>query len=158
MCTPVHWWTKAPDSLKEISPCAVTARTAVLWWWSSSLCLPARSRVWLFVTPWTVAHQAPLSVGFSTQEYCCGLPCPPPGDLSCSGIEPASCTSKQLLCHLAQWTLDFLELSLSSHSEHRTFWTYKIMTLYWSEPLNLWYFITAKIGNNVSLLAHFSRL
>ena len=35
----------------------------------------------LFVTPWTVAHQAPLSMGFSSQEYCSGLPCPPPGDL-----------------------------------------------------------------------------
>ena len=31
------------------------------------------------VTPWTVAHQAPLSVGFSKQEYWSGLPCPPPG-------------------------------------------------------------------------------
>ena len=36
------------------------------------------SRVWLFVTPWTVAHQAPLSMGFSMKEYWSGLPCPPP--------------------------------------------------------------------------------
>ena len=35
----------------------------------------------LFVTPWTVAHQVPLSKGFSRQEYWSGLPCPPPGDL-----------------------------------------------------------------------------
>ena len=35
----------------------------------------------LFVTPWTVAHQAPLSMVFCSQEYCSGLPCPPPGDL-----------------------------------------------------------------------------
>ena len=34
-----------------------------------------------FVTPWTVAHQAPLSMGFFRQEYWSGLPCPPPGDL-----------------------------------------------------------------------------
>ena len=33
------------------------------------------SHVWLFVTPWTVARQAPLTMGFSRQEYCCGLPC-----------------------------------------------------------------------------------
>ena len=40
------------------------------------------SRVWLFATLSTVAHQAPLSMGFSRQEYQSGLPCPPPGDLS----------------------------------------------------------------------------
>ena len=38
---------------------------------------------------WTVAHQAPLSMGFSRQEYWGGLPCPPPGDLPNPGIEPA---------------------------------------------------------------------
>ena len=40
------------------------------------------SHVRVFVTPWTVAHQAPLSMGFSRQEYWRGLPCSPPGDLS----------------------------------------------------------------------------
>ena len=50
-------------------------------------------RVQLCVTPWTVAHQAPLSVGFSKQEYWSGLPCPPPGDLPNPGIEPATLTS-----------------------------------------------------------------
>ena len=39
------------------------------------------SRIQLFVTLWTVAHQAPLSKVFSKQEYWCGLPCPPPGVL-----------------------------------------------------------------------------
>ena len=39
------------------------------------------SHVRLFVTSWTVARQAPLSMGFSRQEYWGGLPCPPPGDL-----------------------------------------------------------------------------
>ena len=47
----------------------------------------------LFVTLWIVAHQAPLSVGFSRQEYWSGLPCPPPEDLPNPGIEPASLTS-----------------------------------------------------------------
>ena len=41
-------------------------------------------------TPWTVAHQAPLSMGFPRQEYWSGLPCPSPGDLSKSGVEPVS--------------------------------------------------------------------
>ena len=48
------------------------------------------SCVRLFATQWTVACQAPLSVGFSRQEYWSGLPCPHPGDLPGPGIEPAS--------------------------------------------------------------------
>ena len=46
--------------------------------------------VWLFVTPWAVVHQAPLSMGFSRQECWSGLPCPPPGDLFNPGIQPES--------------------------------------------------------------------
>ena len=42
------------------------------------------------MTPWTIAHQAPLSMGFFRQEYWSGLPCPPPGDLPDLGIEPES--------------------------------------------------------------------
>ena len=41
-----------------------------------------------FLTPWTLAHQAPLSTGFSRQEYWNGLPCPPPGDHPNPGIKP----------------------------------------------------------------------
>ena len=48
------------------------------------------SRVRLFVTPWTVANQAPPSMGFSRQEYWTGLPFPTPEDLPDSGIEPES--------------------------------------------------------------------
>ena len=43
-----------------------------------------------FVTPWTVVHQAPLSVGFSRQGYWSGLPCPPPGVLPDPEIKPKS--------------------------------------------------------------------
>ena len=43
-----------------------------------------------FVTPWTVAHQAPLSMGFPRQVYYSGLPFPSPEDLPNPGIEPAS--------------------------------------------------------------------
>ena len=50
------------------------------------------SRVQLFVTPWTVAYRAPLSMGFSRQEYWSGLPLPSPGDLPDPGIEPRSPT------------------------------------------------------------------
>ena len=46
------------------------------------------SRVRLFATLWTVAHQAPLSMAFSRPEYWSGLPFPSPGDLPDPGIEP----------------------------------------------------------------------
>ena len=48
------------------------------------------SRVLLFAIPWTVAHQAPLSMEFSRQGYCSELPFPSPGDLTNPGIEPVS--------------------------------------------------------------------
>ena len=58
---------------------------------TSLCCMLSRfSRVRLLATPWTVSHQAPLSMGFSRQEYWDGLPCPPPGDLPNPGIEPIS--------------------------------------------------------------------
>ena len=55
------------------------------------------SCVQLFATQWTVALQAPLSMGFSRQEYCSGLPCPPPGNLPDSGIEPPPLMSPGLV-------------------------------------------------------------
>ena len=52
------------------------------------VCVPSHfSHVWLFVTLWTVAHQAPLCMGFSKQENWSRLPCPPPGDLPYPGIK-----------------------------------------------------------------------
>ena len=53
-------------------------------------------RVSLFVAPRTTAHRAPLSMGFSRQEYWSGLPCPPPGDLPGPGTEPTSPVSSAL--------------------------------------------------------------
>ena len=53
-------------------------------------CCSVLSRVWLYATPWTVDRQAPLSLGFSRQEYWSGLPFPPPGDLPDPGIKPTS--------------------------------------------------------------------
>ena len=54
------------------------------------------SYVRLSVTLWTVACQAPLSMGFSRQEYWSGLPCPPSGNLPHPGTEPISLTSPAL--------------------------------------------------------------
>ena len=70
--------------------CVASLEMLKLSLWAKSL-----SCVQLFATPWTVAHQAPLSMGFSRQEYWSGLPCPPPGDRPNPGIEPRS-TSLQV--------------------------------------------------------------
>ena len=56
-------------------------------------CISRFSCVQLFATPWTNAHQAPLSTAFSRQEYWSGLPCPPPADLPDPGIERTSLVS-----------------------------------------------------------------
>ena len=67
--------------------------------WSLLTCacmLSHFSHVQLFATPWTVAHQAPLSIGFSKQEYWSGLTFPSPGDLPNQGIQPMSLISLEL--------------------------------------------------------------
>ena len=69
------------------------------------MCLYANMYAWvlsrfscvrLFVTPWTVACQAPVSIGFFRQEYWSGLTCPPPGDFPDPGVKPASLMSPAL--------------------------------------------------------------
>ena len=52
------------------------------------------SRIRLFAIPWTVAYKAPLSMGFSKQEYWNGLPSTSPGDLPDPGTEPRSSALK----------------------------------------------------------------
>ena len=59
-------------------------------WLKVKVKVKSLSRVRLFATPWTVARQPPLSMGFSRQEYWSGLPFPFPGDLPNPGIEPGS--------------------------------------------------------------------
>ena len=61
------------------------------------LLLSCFSCVWLFETPWTVAHQAPLFMEFSRQEYWSGLPCPSPGDLPDPGIKRGLLHCRQIL-------------------------------------------------------------
>ena len=60
--------------------------------WMGEVKVKSLSRVWLFATPWTVAYQAPPSMGFSRQECWSRLPFPSPGDLPNPGIEPWSPT------------------------------------------------------------------
>ena len=59
------------------------------------------SRVWLFVTPWTVAYQVSLSMGFSRREHWSGLPFPSPGDLRIQGLNPGLPHCRQMLYHLS---------------------------------------------------------
>ena len=82
------------------------------------------SHVWLFVTLWTIAPLAPLSMGFSRQEHGSGLPCPPPGDLptpstestslmspaSAGGVFTTSATWETARCHLSSFRLHSPEM------------------------------------------------
>ena len=63
--------------------------------------LKSLSHVQLFATPWTVAPQAPRSMGFSRHEYWSGLPFPSPGDLPNPGIEPGLLHYRQTLYRLS---------------------------------------------------------
>ena len=69
------------------------------------------SHVQLFATLWTVAHQAPLSMGFSRQEYWGGLPFPSLGDPPHPGIKPmsprVSCIGRWVLYHCATWEASY---------------------------------------------------
>ena len=92
------------DTLQQTQPCPEpqhnSARGAVSPRLSphETPLLPPRhfSHVRLFATPWTIAYQAPLPMGFPRQEYWSGLSCPPLGDLPDPGIEHASLTSPAL--------------------------------------------------------------
>ena len=82
-----------------------------------------------FPTPWTVAHQAPLSMGFSKQEYWSGLQFPSPGNLADPGIEPASPiwqADSSPLCHLYA----YITFSLSDHLLMEIQVTYKYHMIY----------------------------
>ena len=65
-------------------------KKGILWYSNKKVKMKLFSRVRLFATLWTVAHEAPLSMGFSRQEYWSRLPFPSPGDLPNPGIESRS--------------------------------------------------------------------
>ena len=81
------------------------------------------SRVRLFVTPWTVTRQAPLSIEFSRQEYWSGLPFPSPGDLPNPGNQPMSLMSPALaggfFTTSTTWEACFLKMNFE-HGTHNT--------------------------------------
>ena len=82
----------------------------------------AQSCLTLLLVPWTVARQAPLSMGFSRQEYWSGLPFPPPGDLLDPGIEPVSPVSPALQADSLPWTIrEALLCNMSKHNSTYSF-------------------------------------
>ena len=81
------------------------------------------------MTPWTVAHQAPLSMGFSRQEYWSGSPCPPPGDLPNPGTEPRSLPHcRQILYRLSRQKPS----SFLGTSNKQEFCTYQYICFLWN--------------------------
>ena len=98
------------------------------------VCAQMLSHVWFFVTPWTVAHQAPLSMEFSRQEYWSGLPFPSSRDLPNPGIKPTALESPALqvesllLSRLFQlWCLWSICAEVSHLPPCSRYWLY----LYW---------------------------
>ena len=98
-----------PEDLPE-------APTTVQWQsWDSNPggCVYVLSCTCFSANPWTVDHQAPLFMGFSSQEYWSGLPCPPPGDLLTQGSKPSLLNCRQILyflSHKAQKFFKFYQL------------------------------------------------
>ena len=112
----VLWWrTKAQNHRTGSSLSSLPFHTYHFYYWKLCLfVLRCFSRVWLFVTLWTIVHQAPLSMGFSRQEYWSGLPCPLPGDLPYAGIQPASLMSIQ------NWQVFFFFFFLTNRTTSET--------------------------------------
>ena len=113
------------------------------------------SCVWLFATPWTVAHQSPLSMGFSRREYESGLPFPPAGDLPDPGIEPLSLTSPALAGRLFI-TLQTGETNKNFPGQHLlinelTAWQLPFL------PLDMWLLRSWQQPSGPQLQLHFQR-
>ena len=126
-------------SKRNIKTCHLNYHMDFLFWaysmqrfWESIVCII--SHVWLFVIPWTADLWAPLSMGFSRQEYWSGLPFPPPGDLPNPGIKPKSSASVGGFC--ATWETPESPVERSKHW-HQLFWRKNIRTFLYFVCLHL---------------------
>ena len=100
------WWGQL--WIYEVDICKAASETCSV----NRSCAQSQHHAWRFVTPWTVAHQGPLSMGFPRKEYWSWLPCPSPGDLPKPGIQTyVSCISRQFLYHWVTWEALILLLS-----------------------------------------------
>ena len=93
------------------------------------------SHVQLFATPWTVAHQAPPSMGFSRQEYWSGLPFPSPGDLPDPGTEPRSPTLQADALTSEPPGKPYMKQNASKYPQMDLFPTYIIFIIFF-DPIN----------------------
>ena len=81
------WWKVSPSSLIH---CSKRREGLSRFLWEHRCCCLVTQLVGLFMTPWTIARQASLSMEFSRQEYCSELPFPSPGDPPNPGVKPVS--------------------------------------------------------------------
>ena len=114
-------------------------------------------RVQLFVTPWTAAGQAPLSMEFPKQIHLSWFPCPPPGDLPDPGIEPMSSASPAWAGRF------FATVPLGKPSIiimcHLMFYQRTVLNISWKNSRlfeSVWIVISAFFLKLVSILAKFS--
>ena len=101
-CAAVHGLAKSQTELSDWTEVNwLNCQVRCIAGYSVFFCSVSRSVVSDSATPWTVAHQGPLSVGFFRQEYWSGLPFPPAGDLPHPGIEPGLLHCRQILYRLS---------------------------------------------------------
>ena len=117
------------------------------------MCAKLFSYVRLFVTLWTVACQAPLSMGFSRQEYWSGFPCPHSEDLPDPGIEPKSLTSSTL----AGGFFYHCAMRADQKSDQGTQKTGTVQFCFWClEHLHLFCGQTS-VGTEIQMMSHKTR-
>ena len=117
---------------------------------SNTGCVLSGSVVSNSAIPWTVARQAPLSVGFSRQEYWSGLPFPTPGDLPNPGIEPMSLPSMSL----PSTTLaEAFFTTIDTGKQIWRYWYFSWEPWFWLGIHSVQYFTWCTL-----LLSHFSRV
>ena len=97
-------------------------------------------------TPWTVAHQAPLSLEFSRQEYWSGLPFPSPGDLPNPGIEPGSPALQEDSLPSEPLRMCFLSFDIKKMLNNKICWGVLIYLLLLKEFLKNYSFFKTMFG------------
>ena len=93
-------WRTMVHSVVELDLSEVTQQHTTIYLW---LKCQSFSHVQLFVTPWTIVHQAPFSMEFSRQEYSSGQPFPSPGDLPNQGSKPRLLHCRHILYRQSHW-------------------------------------------------------
>ena len=108
---------------------------------STVMCVCCRfSRVWLFATPWTVAHKALLPTRFSREEHWSGSPRPPPGDLPDPGIKPTSQKSLALARRFFSTSASWEVIKCYTRGVNRTLGKYVLILCFdpWTFRANIY--------------------